>query len=129
MASIDKQSPAEILAIDDEMAILEVIQSALENEGYVVHTAAKPSEGIKLYEQHWRNLRVVLVDYQMPEMTGDVVLERLQGINPAVRVLLLTGSYTRGSNAKFDGALWGCLRKPFYLNDLTSRVRDAVLAP
>ena len=79
-----------VLAIDDEKDLLDAIKLTLEGEGYEVLATSNPDEGLKLYEQHWRKIGVVLLDYLMPEMTGDLVFECLLRLNPSVKVLLLT---------------------------------------
>jgi two-component system, cell cycle sensor histidine kinase and response regulator CckA len=115
-----------ILAIDDEAAILDIVKTALEPEGYTVHIASTPTEGIEFYEQNWRSIKLVLLDFMMPEMTGDIVVEHLQRINPDIRVLLLSGSYVMQGNNEFEGRLHGYIRKPFSLDALTLRVKDAI---
>lgn len=115
-----------ILAIDDELAILDIVKTALESEGYTVHTASTPTEGIKFYEQHWRSIKLVLMDFMMPEMTGDLVFEHLHRINPDVRVLLLSGSYLLQGNEKFNSRLRGHMQKPFSLDVLALQVRTAI---
>jgi len=118
--------PVSILAIDDEPAILDILKTALEREGYTVHTASTPMAGIKFYEQHWRTIELVLTDFMMPEMTGDMVVEHLQRINPDVRVLLLSGSYVLEGNKKFDNSLRGHMQKPFNLDVLALQVKAAI---
>jgi two-component system response regulator MprA len=108
--------------------ILEVVKAALEDEGLQVHTTSNPTEAIKLYEQHWQSIKLVVMDYLMPEMTGDVFLGRLQQINPDVRAVLLTGHYQVGENTKFEGSLCGYLLKPFDLRVLSLIVRNAIEA-
>jgi len=121
----DSHDPDGILAIDDEVAILDIIRITLEGEGYVVHTASTPSEGIKLYTQHRQSIGLVLLDFMMPGMSGDLVLGRLQQINPRVRAILLSGSYMPGENKKFENGLCGCMQKPFSLENLIRQVRTA----
>jgi two-component system, cell cycle sensor histidine kinase and response regulator CckA len=118
-----------ILAIDDELAILDIVKTALKAEGYTVHIASSPTEGIKFYEQHWRNIKLVLIDFMMPEMTGDLVFEHLQRINPDVRVLLLTGSFMFQKDEKFVRRLRGYMEKPINLDILAVRVKDAIDSP
>ena len=115
-----------ILMIDDETALLEIVQAALEGDGFRVRTAASPSEGLALYEKLWREIDLVLLDYLMPEMTGDRVFETLQRINPDVRVLLLTACEDRVAHKMFAAGLRGFLQKPFYLGDVTSRIREII---
>jgi len=115
-----------ILAIDDEQDILDVIKLALEGEGFLVHAVSQANEGLAYFEAHAREVALVLLDYVMPEMTGDLVFEHLQRINPEVRVLLLTACEDQVAKRMFAQGLRGYLQKPFYLEDLIQRVRDEV---
>jgi len=60
----------------------------------------------------------------MPEMTGDLVFEFLQRINPDVRVILLTGCDDQVARTMFEAGVRGYIQKPFYIDDLVQRVRD-----
>ena len=124
----DSKKPC-ILAIDDEPDLLYIIKTSLTDAGYDVLTANNPREGIDLYEKNWRNIRVVLLDFIMPEMTGDLVFECLLRANPDVRVLLLTACDDHVARRLFDMGLRGYIQKPFYLADLIGRVADEVDAP
>jgi CheY-like chemotaxis protein len=126
MSPTQSESKPAILVIDDEPDILDVVKTCLEQEGYSVHSAAKPSEGIKLYEQHWRHIDLVLLDYLMPDMTGDLVYECLRDVNPDVKVILLTGCDDNVAKRMFEAGLRGYIQKPFFLGDLVSRVRDEI---
>jgi DNA-binding response OmpR family regulator len=125
-------SPAEspnkpaVLVIDDEPDILDVVKACLEDDGFTVHTASDPRAGLKIYEDHWRDIGVVLLDYVMPDMTGDLVYECLQGMNPDVRVILLTGCDDNVAKRLFEAGLRGYIQKPFYIDDLVSRVREEI---
>src|SRR5712691_7567304 len=87
----DERKPHQVLAIDDEPEVLEVVRAALEAEGYRVLTAASPRAALTMYDQQWRDIDLVLLDFLMPEMTGDLVFESLRRVNPYARVVLLTG--------------------------------------
>lgn len=115
-----------ILAIDDEAEILEVILKVLGEQGYKVHTAAGARKGVELYERCWQEIDLVLLDYLMPEMTGDLVLECLQKVNPDVRVILLTACDDNVARRMFETGLRGYIQKPFYLDDLVQRVREEI---
>src|SRR5262245_5864483 len=96
-----------ILAIDDEQDLLDILKDTLEGEGYRVLTANNPSEGLNVYEKHWRDIQLVLMDYLMPGMTGDLVFECLQRQNPDVRVLLLTACDDHVARRMFSQGLRG----------------------
>ena len=119
------QSPAKlILAIDDEPEILNIIKESLEMEGFSVLTALGAKQGVKLYEERGQEIGVVLLDYLMPDMTGDLVFECLRRKNPDARVILLTGCEDSVARKMFEAGLRGFIQKPFYLDDLVNRVRD-----
>jgi len=117
-------SPKHVLAIDDEPEMLEIIQQCLESEGLPVLAALGARNGLETYEKRWQEIGLVLLDYVMPEMTGDLVLECLQQINPEVRVILLTGCDDTVARNMFEAGLRGYIQKPFYIDDLVQRVRD-----
>lgn len=117
-----------ILAIDDETDILDVVRTTLEGAGFKVHVASNPSDGLNFYEDHWRDINLVLLDYLMPEMTGDLVFESMQRFNPGVRVILLTAHEDNVARKMFAEGLRGYIQKPFYVDDLIQRVRDEIEA-
>jgi len=101
-----------ILAIDDEESFLVMLKTALECYGFCVHTAFSPKEAIKLYEERWRDIGMVLLDYLLPEMSGELVFENLQRLNPDVRVILLTGCEESVADQMLKKGLRGYLQKP-----------------
>jgi len=113
-----------VLAIDDEPEILEILRQCLESEGFQVLTAQGPKNGLEVYEKRRQEIGVVLLDYVMPEMNGDLAFECLQRINPDVRVILLTACEDHVARKMFDDGLRGYIQKPFYLDDLLQRVSE-----
>ena len=65
-----------ILIIDDDEIFTGAIQSLLENEGHVVFCCNNGSDAIELSMK--RNFDVVLTDYNMPIMRGDVICRLLR---------------------------------------------------
>ena len=114
----------QILAIDDEPETLDVIRRCLEVDGLQVLTASGPKEGLELYEKNCQQIGLVLLDYLMPDMTGDLVFECLQRVNPDVRVVLLTGCEDNVAKRMFEEGLRGYIQKPFYVEDLLARVHE-----
>ena len=116
--------PKLVLAIDDEPEILNIIKECLEMEGFQVLTALGAKEGIRAYEKRGTEIGVVLLDYLMPDMTGDLVFECLRQKNPDVRVILLTGCEDSVARKMFEAGLRGFIQKPFYIDDLVNRIRE-----
>ena len=114
----------QVLAIDDEPEVLDVVRRCLEAGGFQVLTASDPKEGLELYEKDHQEIGLVLLDYLMPVMMGDLVFECLQRVNPDVRVILLTGCDDQVAHRMFESGLRGFIQKPFYMEDLLTRVRE-----
>jgi CheY-like chemotaxis protein len=117
-----------VLVIDDEPDLLDIVKTTLEGEGYRAFAFGDPQEALKFYEQHWREIELVLLDYLMPNMTGDLVFECLRRQNPDVKVLLLTACDDNVARQMFQSGLRGYIQKPFYLADLVTRVGEEIEA-
>jgi DNA-binding NtrC family response regulator len=129
MSSSNCRKKVCVLAIDDEEGLLVLLKAALECQGYAVHTASSPQEAIKLYEERWREIGMVFLDFLLPQMSGDLVFDELKRLNPDVRVVLLTGCEESVADTLFQKGLRGYLQKPFNLPDLAQRVQDAISRP
>jgi len=114
----------QVLAIDDEPETLDVIRRCLEIDGLQVLTAIDPKQGLELYEKNHQQIGLVLLDYLMPGMTGDLVFECLLRVNPEVRVILLTGCDDNVAKRMFEEGLRGYIQKPFFAEDLLHRVHE-----
>jgi CheY-like chemotaxis protein len=115
-----------ILVVDDDLETLAFVQAALESTGCTVYTASSGNDGINFYETHWQEIKLVLLDYMMPEMTGDLVLEYLRMVNPDVTVLLATGYGDEFVSKMLALGVCGYLKKPFTVSELVQGVRDAL---
>ncbi len=81
---------ATILCIDDEPAVLEVQKALLESKGYKVLTARDGPTGIALARNH--SMTAVLLDFNMPGMNGNRVAQILTKEQPALPVVICSGS-------------------------------------
>lgn len=77
-----------ILCVDDYEAGLNARKILLEEEGYEVLTATDGHSGLQQFESH--PVDVVIIDYQMPGMNGDLVACRMKQLKPRVPILLLS---------------------------------------
>jgi len=107
--------PSRILIIDDNSAILTMLQQALQLEGYVTHTALNGLEGlalVKLIKPH-----LVLLDQSMPGLTGFEVVRRLQLTGNTAPIIMVTANDIDRNTVLARGCQ-DLLTKPFRLNDL-----------
>jgi CheY-like chemotaxis protein len=79
---------AMILCIDDDELGLEARKELLEISGYDVLTACSGQEALGLFASH--RVDAVMVDYQMPEMSGDRVASEMKRVKAHVPILMLS---------------------------------------
>jgi DNA-binding NtrC family response regulator len=78
-----------VLVVDDDAGIRETMLDILTLEGYTVEVASEGGEALQCYRR--RRYDVVLLDIRMPGMNGVEVLRALKQIDPAARVIMITG--------------------------------------
>jgi len=80
-----------IMVVDDEADIRDMAAAMLTRQGYRVVVANGGSDAIALFIQHRREIRLVISDLHMPGIDGMMLTRVLQRINPAVRILVMSG--------------------------------------
>lgn len=86
--------PATALLIDDEPHIRKFVALILKKLGeFRIYEAANGQEGVELYRTHRPEL--VLLDVNMPGMTGLETLRQLRELNPDVVAVMLTSLANR----------------------------------
>jgi CheY-like chemotaxis protein len=118
-----------ILVVDDDDAIREITQLALELKGdWSVLTARSGTSALVLAREH--NPDAVLLDVMMPDMDGPTTLRQMQD-DPATRhipVILLTAKVQVGRHQVWDDLpVAGVIPKPFDPMTLSGEV-DQLLA-
>ena len=84
--------PPLLLAIDDEPAILTIVERFGRQMGFEVETRTNPAAALAEFSK--LDPDVAVVDLQMPELGGLDVLKAIRAANPECHVILLTGNPT-----------------------------------
>ncbi|MBU1568676.1 MAG: response regulator [Proteobacteria bacterium] len=116
-----------ILLVEDQPELIEMCKTMLESFGYRVLAANGPNEAIKLAKTNPGKIDLVLTDLVMPEMNGSDLCKQLMSFNPNLKRLVMSG-YTANAIIK-QGHMEEdvCfLQKPFTLEDLNRKVREAL---
>lgn len=111
-----------LLVIDDEAAILHIAKLTLTAAGYQVLTAQNGVEALALDRRQLAAVRVVLTDVMMPVMDGPATVTALRRLNPAVRVIVISGLSSAAETAQALGAA-ACLSKPYTVEALLGTLR------
>ena len=77
-----------ILCVDDTPSVLEGLKMLLEENGYRVLTATNGKEAVQAFTSH--SVDLVLLDFHMPEMNGDMAAARMKDSKPDVPIALLS---------------------------------------
>ncbi len=116
-----------ILVIDDEEDIREVVQAVLESRGLRVLTAEDGQRGIEVFREHAARINAVLLDLNMPGMSGVAVFRALLELRPDVKVILSTGFSEQEAARQFANApLAGFVHKPYTATALVEKIGAAL---
>ena len=113
---------AKIVVADDEPRIRAMIALLLKEDGYEVQTAANGQEAVDALLSFRPD--VILLDQQMPVLTGVEALEKIKRLCPNQVVVFITafGSVSLAVDAVKKGA-YDFIEKPFDLNVVTAKVQ------
>ncbi len=78
-----------ILVIDDEEQIRDMLRKALERSGHEVVEASNGKEAVRIYQSQPTD--VVITGILMPEKEGLECILELRPLDPAVRVIAISG--------------------------------------
>ena len=119
-----------ILVVDDEQTVRDVVSAVLERFGFDVVTANDGLEGVELLRSRPDDVSAVILDMTMPRMNGDQAFLRMRDIRADVPIILASGFDETEVTGKFVGRdLTAFLKKPFEVDDLMSKVQQALAAP
>jgi two-component system nitrogen regulation response regulator NtrX len=117
--------PASILIVDDESGIRESLGASLRDEGYDVEAVASGEECLERVEQ--RTFDLLLLDVWLKKMDGLQVLERMQPVDGAPIVVMISGhaNIETAVRATKLGA-FDFIEKPLSLGKVILVVRNAI---
>ncbi|MGD0777894.1 MAG: PAS domain S-box protein [Candidatus Solibacter sp.] len=135
-AAVDAGGPAAVpvmggketvLVVEDQAEVLKYAVAVLKSYGYRVIPVENAGEAMLLCEQE--RIDLVLTDVVMPNVSGRGLADRLEALQPGIKVLFMSG-YTENV-IEHDGALEEgakFIQKPFSPEELARKVRE-VLGP
>jgi CheY-like chemotaxis protein len=92
----EEKKKIKILVLDDEPNITNLVSSILELEGYESLKANTVKEALEILDKNWKDIKVMICDYRMPEMDGLEFIKKVRQ-NPLynnIDILMLTATDT-----------------------------------
>lgn len=117
-----------ILLIDDEIPVLIMVKMLLERHGYQVTFKRCSTEAYKLFITQPEKFDLVITDFNMPYLTGDVIAKKFKAIRPDIPIILATGNSGIISQEKKAGKTKfnGFLKKPFTVIELNTIIHKVL---
>ncbi len=115
-----------ILIVDDEEIVLEVGAEMLKSLGYDIRKAKNGNEAIEKFMKEKDGIDLVILDLIMPELDGYRTFDILKTVNGDTRVLFSSGCGLPPPGELVKGGSRNFIRKPFNLDELSSKVRSVL---
>jgi DNA-binding response OmpR family regulator len=113
-----------ILLVDDEPMVRDLCRMLLERQGYEVLTAADGQQALDVFQEYWRQIGLVVLDWTLPRLSGDEVFRHMVQMDPEVRILFCSGYPPDHIRALGHPRIFGYLAKPFHNRDFVNTVRN-----
>ena len=128
LKTTDLPKKLRVIAVDDDIVILNLVQKQMEYAGVHCDICRNPSEMVeRLREGHYD---LLLTDIKMPGMNGYELLELLRNSNVGnskeIPVLVITAHVPRKKEELVEAGFDGCLYKPFAREELYAAVNAAL---
>ena len=117
----------DVLVVDDDAATRHLLEALFSHAGLTVLLAHDGESAIDLLGEH--RVEAVVLDLQMPRVTGFDVLRHLNATQPELlpRVILLTAvSATSLDDTAETFGVWAAIRKPADINSLLATLLDCL---
>ena len=104
-----------VLVVDDEPSMRELTAATLNSFGYRTMTANDGAEAVRLYSDKAGEISLVITDMMMPVMPGPATIDELKRIDPAVKIVAVSGMPI---NLQVRGSVNAFLYKPYSAMEL-----------
>ena len=113
-----------VMVVDDEPIMLRMVKDCFDLLGYDGVFFSSGKAAVEFFQQRRADVRLVVLDLYMPEMSGMEVLTAMQAVKPDVQVLIASG-YTRllEQELRERCGVKEFLPKPFKIKDLHAKLQ------
>jgi CheY-like chemotaxis protein len=115
-----------ILVVDDEFLVRNVNERLLKAIGYRTLSAVDGVDGLERYQEHAKEIDLVLLDLTMPNLSGAEVFRQLRQWDPELPIIIYTGylvdpqAFAR-DNGSAPNAI---VTKPLVIDALAAKIRQ-----
>jgi PAS domain S-box-containing protein len=118
-----------ILLVEDEDVVRDLTRRVLERQGYTVFACADGEEAVSLAGRLDETIDLLLTDVVMPGLRGWEVARLVSQARPQMKVLYMSGYAEEALVGRASIAGNALIEKPFAVDALARRVREALETP
>lgn len=119
---------AKILLVEDDRELSTLMVDWLTGEGHVADPVYKGQEGLERLQYY--KYDVVILDWELPEMSGPEICQAYRAKGGETPILMLTGKKEIDDKATgLDAGADDYLTKPFHYKELSARLRALLRRP
>jgi two-component system cell cycle sensor histidine kinase/response regulator CckA len=119
-----------VLIVDDDPAVLVLIQNILMAADYRVLLAAERADAVRMASQKHIHIDLVLLDVRIPGVSGTQLADEILSIRPDIRVLWMSGFVDEEFvRVKMLDGYAGFVSKPLRRDGLLQAIEQAIEAP
>jgi len=123
---ISQLTSKKLLVVEDNLALLKLLESILREVGYETVVATTGIEAIEMISHNKFDLAVI--DYGLPDALGTEIAVRFQTLNPGAKILFITGKSDQLTRALITSdkilMTWQVLEKPFLASVFIVRIEQ-----
>lgn len=121
----NKKYSGNILVVDDDVVILDLLESVFNEEGYNVTTTSNPDNVIPILKKE--KIDLIILDVIMPEKDGFEILNQIREENFNIPIIFLTAKNITEDKVKaLKAGVDDYITKPFQIEELIARVEAIV---
>jgi signal transduction histidine kinase/DNA-binding response OmpR family regulator len=115
-----------ILFVDDDETIAKMMKQMMKRIGYQIEICTSSVEALELFQTKSDQFDIVITDMTMPQMTGDILAEKLRKIRNDIPIIICTGhsALIDEEKSRKMGMLY--IMKPITMVSLAKTIREAL---
>ena len=108
-----------VLIVDDDVSLTKTLSAILTKAGYETECAALGADALRGVQSHPHTFNAILIDIELPDMSGLDMLKQLHAMDPDIGAIMLTdhAEISTAVAALNEGA-FGYIQKPYNIDQV-----------
>jgi len=118
-----------ILFVDDQEMVLKAVSTMIKELGYEIASTTDPENLLKIFLDDPGRFDLVIADYDMPQMTGLELSQKILSISPGTPVILISGSASPDIQIRArEAGVKEVVNKPLMVADIAEKIKKVLRA-